>query len=167
MLRLISSSRSALVGAAMAALVGCESSPTAPARATARPSFAVTDNVRDLPFAFNVRGCNERVRVTGTFHLLASFTLSPSGNETDRFHINATGTGIGLTSGASYRFNDPINLTAHFRDGVRQVESQVETLTLIGEGSVPNTKIRARFQFAMNANGDTTVEIDQTETICQ
>lgn len=58
------------------------------------------------------------------------------------------------------------HLTANFRDGVRQVESHIETLTLIGEGSVPNTKIVGRFQFVANANGETTVEIDQTDTIC-
>ena len=167
MLQTLSRSGSVLLGAAIAALVGCESSPTAPARTVAKPSFAVTDNIRDLPFAFNVNGCTERVRVTGEAHILGTFTLSPSENETDRFHVNASGTGTGLASGASYRFNDPINLTAHFRDDVRQVESQGQTLTLIGVGGVPNTKIVGRFQLVVNANGETTVEIDQTDTICQ
>jgi hypothetical protein len=163
---ILRNSRIALVGAAMAALAGCESSPTAPARTVAKPSLAVTDNER-LPFSFNVRGCGERVRVTGTFHILSTFTLTENGNETDRLHINASGTGTGLTTGASYKFSDPINLMAQFRDGVRHVESQTETLTLIGQGSVPNTKVVGRFQFVANANGETTVEIDQTDTICQ
>jgi hypothetical protein len=166
MIRVSPRSLSIFAAYVTAALVGCESAPTAPARVPTAPLFAVTDN-EQLPFSFNVRGCTERVHVAGTFHVLGTFTLSASGNETDRFHINASGTGTGLTTGASYHFNDPINLTAHFRDNVRYGESQIETLTLIGDGDAPNTKIQGRFRFTMNANGDTTVEFDETETICQ
>lgn len=168
MVRMRSISLRVLVGIAAVALAGCESAtPTAPARVPTAPSLsAVSDNER-LPFAFNVRGCTERVRVTGTFHVLVLFNVAESGNETDHFHINASGTGTGLTSGATYRFNDPINLMQQFRDNERHIESQVETLTLIGQGGVPNMKVRGRFQITVNANGETTVEFDETETICQ
>jgi hypothetical protein len=157
-----------LVGIAMVALAGCESATsTAPARVPTAPNLsAVSDNER-LPFAFNVRGCGERVRVTGTFHVLLLFNVAASGNETDHFHINASGTGTGLISGESFQFNDPINLMQQFRDNVRHIESQIETLTLIGQGDAPNMKVRGRFQITVNANGDTTVEFDETETICQ
>lgn len=168
MLRMRSVAPRVLVGIALVALAGCESATsTAPARVPTAPNLsAVSDNER-LPFAFNVRGCAERVHVTGTFHVLVLFNVAESGNETDHFHINASGTGTSLITGASYQFNDPINLMQQFRDNVRHIESQVETLTLIGEGSVPNIKVRGRFQITVNANGDTTVEFDETETICQ
>jgi hypothetical protein len=130
------------------------------------PAFEVTDNAR-LPFAFNVRGCTERVRVTGTFHYLGIFNVSASENETDHFHINASGTGTGLTTGNEYHFSDPINLMQQWRDNVRKIESQVETLTLIGSGAAQNMKVRGRFQIVVNANGETTVEFDESETICQ
>jgi len=130
------------------------------------PAFEVTDNER-LPFAFNVRGCTERVRVTGTFHVLTIFNLAPGGSETDHFHINASGTGTGLTTGLEYHFNDPINLMQQWRDNVRKIESQVETLTLIGSGAAQNMKVRGRFQIVVNANGESTVEFDESETICQ
>jgi hypothetical protein len=157
-----------MAGSVVVALLGCESrTPTAPTRTPTAPQFsAVTDNER-LPFAFNVRGCTERVRVTGTFHFVGIFNVSASGNETDHFHINAHGTGTGLTTGASYHFDDPINLMQQFRDGERRIESQIETLTLIGDGDVQNTKVRGRFMITVNANGETTVEFDETETICQ
>jgi hypothetical protein len=168
MLPIRSTSRQLLVGIAVVAFAGCESTtPTAPARVPTAPSFSAVSDNEQLPFAFNVRGCTERVRVTGTFHVLVLFNVAESGNETDHFHINASGTGSGLTSGATYRFNDPIDLMQQFRDNVRHIESQVEALTLIGQGDVPNMKVRGRFQITVNANGETAVEFDETETICQ
>ena len=148
-------------------LASCENAaPTAPARVPKANLSAVTDN-EQLPFSFNVRGCTERVHVTGTFHVVTIFNLSPSGSETDHFHINASGMGTGLTSGTEYRFNDAINLMQQWRDNTRTLESDVETLKLNGVGSAQNMILRGRFHITVNANGETTAEFDQTETVCQ
>lgn len=167
MLRFRPTFRRLLAGVAPIALAACESAaPKSPARVLKAPAFEVTDN-EWLPFAFNVRGCTERVRVSGTFHVLGIFNLSAIENETDHFHVNVSATGTGLTTGWQYHFNDSVNLMQQFRDGVRHIESQIETLKLIGDGGIPDTKVRGRFQFVVNANGETTVDFDETETICQ
>ena len=166
MSRILSISRSVLVVAAMITVSACESAPTAPTAIPRSPRLAVSTNESDRPFAFNVTGCTEVVRVTGTFHVLFASTVSASGETMDRIHINANGTGIGRTTGAEYGFNDEINLTQHTASGSLRTDSQIETLKLIGRGAVPDQIVRARFRVTVNANGETTVEIDEFETVC-
>ena len=103
MVRMRSISLRVLVGIAAVALAGCESAtPTAPARVPKAPSLsAVSDNER-LPFAFNVRGCTERVRGTGTFPVLVLFHVAMGGGH--GFDPN----GVATTRDAGGYVLDPI-----------------------------------------------------------
>jgi hypothetical protein len=165
---MLSMSRAVLVGIAAVAFVGCDHAPTGPARSLENQGarMAVEVNETQLPFAFNVQGCGEIVHVEGEFHVVIGATGSKSGNATLRFHINAKGTATGLTSGATYQWNDAINETDGFRDGLLTHVNFSETTTLIGQGGAPNLKFIGRFHVTMNANGDATVIIDRAEIIC-
>ena len=158
-------SQSVLVCAAMVGLVACDGSrSTAPKVTPTAPRLEVLENERDLPFAFDVPTCDEVVQITGVFHVVIASTASPSGNTSDRFHINAKGIGIGATSGATYQWNDAINQTVNFR-GEQPVIAAAQT-TLVGQGGVSDIRFRARFHVTVNANGDLTVLIDEFEAIC-
>jgi hypothetical protein len=161
-------SRSVLVCAAMAGIAGCDSArTTAPAATPTAPRFALIDNERDLPFAFSVNTCDETVDLSGVYHVVVASTTSASDNTTDRFHINAKGTGVGETSGATYQWNDAINQTQNIRDGAGIVISAPQTTALVGQGGVSDIHFRARFHVTVNANGDLTVVIDQFDAICK
>jgi hypothetical protein len=160
-------SRRVLTGTVLA-LMGCERSATAPTQVSApsRLTFAVGTNQTDRPFAFNVNGCSERVHVSGTFHVLLTSTVSESGETTDRFHINADGAGLGLTSGAAYSFHEVINATDRGRDGSPRVSSGNDTEVLHGEGGASDLFFRQHYQFTVNANGEVTVDFNDIESIC-
>ena len=165
MLSALRMSRHALTGAVVA-LMACERSATAPTEATAPPpNLSVVTN-QERPFAFNVPGCSERVHVSGTFHVVLTSTVSESGETTDRFHINADGAGLGLTSGAAYSIHEVINATDHASDGMPRVSSGNDTEVLHGEGGAPDLFFRQHYQFTVNANGEVTVDFNNIESIC-
>jgi hypothetical protein len=161
-------SRSVLVCAAMVGLVACDGSrSTAPKITPTAPRLAVVDNEQQLPFAFDVATCDEVVHISGVFHVVVAETDSPSGNEHFRFHINAKGTGVGATSGATYQWNDAINDTENFNGESGVVISAPQTTALVGQGGVSDIHFRVRFHVTVNANGELTVLIDQFEAICE
>ena len=168
MLSALRMSRRTLAGTAVTALIACERSATAPTALAAapQPTLSVVTNETDRPFAFNVPGCGERVHVSGTFHALLTSTVSKSGEATDRFHINADATGLGLTSGAAYSVHEVINATDHGHDGTPRVSSGNDTEVLHGEGGVQDLFFRQHYQFAVNANGEVTVDFNDIESIC-
>ena len=156
-----------LLTVTVVALMACERSSTAPTDGAAapRPKFSVVSN-EDRPFAFNINGCTERVHVSGTFQLLVISTVSESGETLDRFHINADGTGVGLTSGAAYSVHEVINATDHGRDGTPRVSSGNDTEVLHGEGGTPDLFFRQHYQFTVNANGEVTVDFNAIDSTC-
>lgn len=165
---MLSISRSVLVCMAMVGLSACDGSRgTAPTPKPTSPRLAVLDNERQLPFAFDVETCDEVVHISGVFHVVVTEAVSPSGNDNFRFHINAKGTGVGATSGATYQWNDAINDTENFRDGPGVVIAAPQTTELIGQGGVSDIHFRARFHVTVNANGELTVLIDEFEAICK
>jgi len=158
-------SRYALTGTVVA-LMACERSATAPTEAAAPPpNFSVVTN-QERPFSFNINGCYERVHVSGTFQLLVISTVSESGETLDRFHINADGTGLGLTSGSAYSVHEVINATDHTSDGAPRVSSGNDTEVLHGEGGAPDLFFRQHYQFTVNANGEVTVDFNNIESVC-
>ena len=166
MLRMQPISRSVLVCAAMVGLVACDGSrSTAPNVTPTAPRLEVLDNEQQLPFAFDVATCDEVVHISGVFHVVVTETVSPSGNDNFRFHINAKGIGVGATSGATYQWNDAINDTENFRSG-SVVIAAPQTTALIGQGGVSDIHFRARFHVTVNDNGELTVLIDEFEAIC-
>jgi len=150
----------------MVGLVACDGSrSTAPNVTPTAPRLEVLDNEQQLPFAFDVATCDEVVHISGVFHGVIAETVSPSGNDNFRFHINAKGIGVGATSGATYQWNDAINDTENFHGGSGVIAAP-QTTALIGQGGVSDIHFRVRFHVTVNANGELTVMIDQFDAIC-
>ena len=169
MLRVLSISRSILVALATSAvLVGCDRSPTDPRHTPDRPGLGVfLVNEQDQPFDFDVQGCTEVVHVSGTLHIALVSSVAPTGEATDRFHTTAKGIGVGLRSGAAYQWTDVIDAVQHTQLPSPRVISQLQTMTLIGKGGVPDLVVRAKFQFIRNDDGQPTVVIQEFNTICK
>ena len=166
MSRTPSISRSVLAVLATVALAACERSATAPSPAPDAPQLAVSFNETDLPFSFDVPGCTEVVHVTGKLHVVLATTIGPNGRAMDRFHTNSSGTGVGLTTGATYRWSDPINGVETTQPDSPRVASHTQTTTLVGQGGVPNLKFRARFLMMRNDAGQVTVLVQEFEILC-
>ena len=163
-----SRARSAAAGLTAIALVGCEvSAPTAPAKVATVPQLAVLDNFSD-PFAFDVIDCGVTVAVSGTFHQIDAFTSANSGRASARLHINAKGTGVAQGTGATYQWNDAINLA---QQGTIAEGPLTETFTqrtrLIGQGGATDIHFDVVAHVTTNANGDITVQFDNAETACK
>ena len=160
-------SRGVLTALATVALGACERSATGPSSTVDGPRLAVSFNETDLPFSFDVAGCGEDVHVTGTVHVVLASSITPNGGSMDRFHANSSGTGVGLTTGATYRWSDPVNSVQTTQPGSPRTATQTQTTTLVGQGGVPNLKVKSRFLLIRNDAGQVTVLIQQFEIICK
>lgn len=155
--------RRRLLTAALAALLAtaCEQTPTtSPQAPTAGPSLAVVFNEPHLPFAFVQGTCEEDVAISGRAHILVAETFSAHEDTTTMFHVDAKGTGEGLTTGATYQWMDAFNFFAHQVDHSVAVVDTAETMTLVGRGGAADLHLRWRFHLTTNATGDLTVLID-------
>jgi hypothetical protein len=147
-------------------LAACDNSPTMPATDDGVvPDFAILENDRN-PFSASLFVCTEVVDFTGEFHVKTSFTSSASGNEHFTFHINAKGTGVGQTSGATYQWNDNIVEVVNDAD-LPFTLTELQTWKLIGQGAADNFLLKQRFHVTVNANGDVTVVHDTFEVTCK
>lgn len=111
----------------------------------------------------------EDVVVEGRFRLKDAATRTESGRLNLRFHMNAEGTGVGQTSGATYQWNESFKETASFdlSEGAPFITTSVRTVNLVGQGQAPNLKVKARFHVTVNANGEVTARISEFEEVCK
>jgi hypothetical protein len=124
----------------------------------------VTANV-DIPISFAViNPCNgETVTFTGADHFVVRVTFDGSG----RFHlasndnIHVTGTG---SLGNEYEGNQEDQNQLNGRFGIEQ--TLATTFSAISTGSAPNYETHALIHITVNANGTTTVFIDNFTSSC-
>ena len=160
--------RSVAAGLTAVVLVGCEvSSPTAPARVAKGANLEVLNNSTN-PFAFDIVECGVTVAVSGVFHQVDAFTTASSGRASARFHINAKGTGIAEGTGATYQWNDAINLAQQgtLADGPL-TETFTQRTRLIGQGGATDIFFDVITHVTTNANGEITVEFADSEVACK
>jgi hypothetical protein len=149
-------------------IAACGREPVAPTlRATASaPSFAASASPQFFPFNFPAfPACTELVDVTGVFHPV--FRTHSDGNGGFHFkgHFNATGIGIGLTSGAIYNWNDAINAEDNFRAPQETFTSQ-QSLELIGRSQADNFRLRFLFHVTVTPNGVVNITADNFTVDC-
>src|SRR2546423_6663712 len=123
-------------------VAACGREPTAPAAPAIHsgPTFALNASPQFFPFEFLVPICTELVDVTGEFHPVFKFTPDGNGGVHVEGHFNATGIGIGLSSGAIYNWNDAINFEDNFR-GPQETFTNLRSLELIGRGQATNFRL--------------------------
>lgn len=147
-------------------LAACESATAPDAVPVSAVAHAVTENLRHVPFQFAVSTCEEDVQGSGILHILNTTTISAAQDTITAFHINARGTGVGSSSGATYRFNDTFSLRTNQISSYPLIVSHTEVLNLIGHGKVADLHARALFRMVFNADGIQTVLIDDVRIRC-
>src|SRR3954469_10824241 len=140
-------------------LAACGDAGTAPESAgthAAAPVFAAKPNPSFQPFAFTVSNCVEDVDVSGTFHQVVQGV--PGVDRHLLFHINAKGTGVGQTTGATYQWNDRLFDNDHVP--VTGPASFVlnDNTRLVGQARAPNAVFHVQIKLTVNAKGVVTVD---------
>jgi hypothetical protein len=156
----------ALVSLLLIAACGREAAgPAAPLMHNG-PSFAFNSSPQFFPFEFlGVSICTELVDVTGQFHPVFKFTADGNGGFHFKGHFNATGIGIGQSTGAIYNWNDAINEEDNFRAPQETFTSQ-RSLELIGRDQAANFRLRALFHVTVTPNGVVNITADNFTVDC-
>ena len=78
-------------------------------------------------------------------------------------HFNATGIGIGQTSGATYNWNDAINEEDNFR-APRETFTSQRSPELIGRGHAANYRLHFLFHVTVTPDGVANINADKTRS---
>lgn len=149
-------------------IAACGREPAGPAAPAiySGPSFAFNSSPQFFPFEFpGVAICTELVDVTGQFHPVFKFTEDGNGGIHFKGHFNATGIGIGQSTGAIYNWNDAINQEDNFRAPQETFTFQ-QSLELIGRGQAANYRLRALFHVTVTPNGVVNITADNFTVDC-
>jgi hypothetical protein len=113
-----------------------------------------------------VNPCNgEIVVLTGTAHVVAEETFTPSGNIHVSTHINAVGvSGVGMTTGAKYSISNSLTEELTFAGATEETVN--DTFRIIGQGQVPNFNLHELIHVTINANGTVTVAFETFNETC-
>ncbi len=112
-------------------------------------------------------GEGEVVVLTGTMHDIIHFAVNDNHAAIDTF-VSFHGTGVGLTSGDTYRLNDAGHSTLNFQlDGFTDTETFVTNHNVIGQGSAPNFRLRQLTHITINNNGELTADHLDFQFECQ
>ena len=125
------------------------------------PLWAATSTTIPLDFIRSGDCTGEDVELSGEIHLVSQ--LQSDGSEVGHFNYQGV-SGVGLTSGTTYRAStvDNFRLAAPFPSDI----TSVRTLHLISPGPEDNLLVRFLFHITVNANGETTVEIEDVDIEC-
>lgn len=102
-------------------------------------------------------GEGETVVVTGTLHEIIHFAVNDNRAAIDTFSNFSSFSGVGLTTGDTYRLTGAGHSTLNFDlDGAADTETFVNTYNLIGQGRAPNLLVREFSHITINNNGEVT-----------
>lgn len=134
------------------------------ATGAAAQTAVVTSTVVVVPPGTVTDVCtNEDVAYSGTIEVVMDVWVDANGNthlRTKTPQVNVTG--VGLTTGNDYRVQSGGQIVENTTAEGRPWESStVIRMGLIGAGPAPNERVLVMFHQTVNADGNTTAEIDQ------
>jgi hypothetical protein len=112
-------------------------------------------------FEATIFNCAEDVNVTGKFHFVFRLDkITNSGRISGGLHLDAQGTGVGLSSGEKYLWRD--NWTEQLNYNITTGSAGHQTfrhrLRIIGTGGAPSYNTIEVISVTVNANGVVTVD---------
>ncbi len=111
--------------------------------------------------------CNgEAVQIDGDRHWIIYGHMDSSGGEHYFIQVNEKGTGLGLTSGLKYQFNEHGRLFVFNTNGRQWEETWEYTWTLVAPGPDNNLVVHSTDHVTQNANGEIVVNHYTTHTEC-
>jgi hypothetical protein len=157
------------------AAAGCDTTPTQPDRQAPGPSFAagVTTERETIPVEFDYfSACtNEVIHFVGSVNVVFQLVSNASGG----LVINGSGnfknvTGVGLTSGLTYRFVGKTGLgfngpAVYTTAGLVVEMNELEQL-VVSNGSAPNQNAQFQIRLVIAPDGTTRLEFESLTFTC-
>jgi hypothetical protein len=113
-------------------------------------------------------GIGELVALNGDLHLQSHSQWDRNGGFHAEVHANPQGvSGVGLTSGDTYRGTGVTQESLHGAAGQALTQTLVINFRLIGQGSAANFMIHQVAHLTINANGELTAQVGSTEVDCR
>jgi hypothetical protein len=110
----------------------------------------------------------EQVTFSGTMQVTNHMTTDASGGTHLRTHTNYQNvTGTGVLSGSTYRVGTVSNEVVNDNDGPQLNATVISTVKLIGPGSTLNYFLRIVMHITINANGETTSNVQEVVIECR
>lgn len=102
--------------------------------------------------------------VKADWHFIIHEVEAASGNYKGTIHLNGKGTAEGIGNDNKYFWSN--NYTFSYQLGSGESLSNVQTFKVIGKGNADKGVLKIHYKFAVNANGQPTVNIDKFELNC-
>lgn len=153
-----------------AALFACLFIAFAAAAAPAYGQATTTTTNENIPFTSTLfNPCNgDQVTFQGTMHVTNTMTTDSSGGTHLKTHVNYQDvSGTGAPSGLNYRVGTTTNETTNDNDGPQTETTIISTVKLISQGSALNYFLRLVFHVTVNANGETTSTVTESQLECR
>lgn len=129
-----------------------------------------TTTNEDIPFNSSLTNtCNgDMVTFSGTLHVVNTYTVDASGGTHLKTHTNYQDvTGTGTPSGLTYNVRTVSNEVVNDNDGPQSEATVISTVKLISQGPALNFFLRVVMHVTVNANGETTSEVQEVSIECR
>ena len=123
-----------------------------------------------IPFASTLfNPCNgDTVTFSGNLHVVNTMTTDASGGTHLKTHINYQDvTGTGYPSGLTYNVRTVSNEVVNDNDGPQSEATVISTVKLIARGPALDFYLRTVLHVTVNANGETTSNVQETSIECR
>lgn len=133
-----------------------------------RASAEVDQNIR-VPFEMVLTNpcTGEDVAITGEEHIVSHVTTPKPGKFIVGLHTTYHGTGVGLTTGTTYNFNEVDNFHEKFTEpGAEFMFQDVASLHLISQGSTDNFFVHSINAMKVDQDGNITQVNNHFDTGC-
>ena len=122
-----------------------------------------------VPFTSSILNpCNgDTVAFSGDVHLVNHVTTDASGGthvETQSNFSNVSGTG--QPSNATYRVTTTRQTSVNDSSTPQSELTVVQVINVVGQGSTPKFRLFVTYHITVNANGQTTSEVSNVESVC-
>ena len=150
----------------LSAVVVCVALFAASGTANAEKVFQFTVPFSSDPFDPFNECTGEYIHIEGDVHFIQTEVVKDDGTIQFKQNGNARGWGIGLDSGATYRYAENFQFTQIFTIGTAFSQSADIHTRLIGLGKTPNQRMVYTFNFDVDEDGNVTTSFSEI-TICQ
>jgi hypothetical protein len=133
-------------------------------------AYAETDNERfAIQMVLSNPCADEHVLIEGYFHEVFHMTFPESGGALFRMLLNPQNVvGVGLSTGAKYRFSGTVSDVARFvADNGAQTFTLINQHHFIAKGVSENTVMLETVHVTINADGEVTSALDDVKLKCQ
>lgn len=133
----------------------------------ASPAQAAAITERDLHFDSVTAGCGEAIHLSGSLLFVGHATASASGGLVASFHFQPQGvTGVGLTSGRTYRGTGVTRETVVFTPRGGMTDTYVNRFHLVATAGGPTYDLRVLSHVTISASGAVTANLYRISVSC-